>query len=62
MVDLKLMLYTGNLHREPPGVGLVEKVSGSFIGGWSWVCHPYIECATALSDMFIYVFVDQIFF
>ena len=20
------------------------------IGGWSWVCHPYIESATALSD------------
>ena len=26
-------------------------VSGSCIGGWSWVCHSKIESATTLSDM-----------
>ena len=23
------------------------------VGRWSWVCHPYIESATALSDIFV---------
>ena len=32
-----------SLHREPLEVGLVEKLS---IGGWNWVCHPYIVSAT----------------
>ena len=42
------MLYTQvSLHKKPPEVGLVVEVC---IGGWSWVCHPYIESATTLSD------------
>ena len=35
MVDFNLMLY---------------KVSFDCIGGWSWVCPPYIESAIAHSD------------
>ena len=31
-------------HREPPEVGLVEKLTGSCIGGWSCACQPCIEC------------------
>ena len=35
MVDFKFdALYTGSLHREPPEVGLVKKLSGSL---YSWV-------------------------
>ena len=49
MVDFKLMLYTDK-SREPPEVGVVGKLTGSFIGGWSSACQPYIESATALSD------------
>ena len=38
-------------HREPPEVGLGEKLLGEVcIGGWSWVCQPYIESATTLPD------------
>ena len=38
-----------SLHREPPEVGLVEKLSG-ILCWWveQCVCHPYIESATAL--------------
>ena len=39
-----------SLHAELPEVRLVEKLSGSL---WSWVCHPYIESATALSYYFL---------
>ena len=44
------MLYQVSLHREPPEVGLVEKYPEVCISGWSCLCHPYIESATALSD------------
>ena len=36
-----------SLHREPPEVGLVEKVSGSL---YCWVELGVIESATTLSD------------
>ena len=51
--DSRLQIWCSilvSLHREPPEFELVEKLSGHFIGGWSCVCHPYIESATALSD------------
>ena len=45
------MLYT--VKSEPPEVGLVKKLTGVCIGGWSSACQPYIESATALSDLII---------
>ena len=47
-----------SLHREPPEFGLVETLSVSLYGGWSWVCHPYIQSATALSDKWILSYLD----
>ena len=50
IVDFKFnALYRVSVHRKPPEVGLVEKLSGSLVGG-NWVCHPYIESATTLFD------------
>ena len=38
-----------SLHREPPEVGLVEKLTGNLYE-WNSTCQPYIESATALHD------------
>ena len=37
------------LHREPPEVGLVERLSGSF-SWWGELSVPSIESGTAFSD------------
>ena len=29
---------------------MVDFKFGKSSCGWSWVCHPYVECATALSN------------
>ena len=53
MVDFKFDALYRSLNREPPEVGLVEKLTKSLY--WC-VCQPYIESATALSDILFYVF------
>ena len=51
MVDFKFVQVS--LHREPPEVGLVEKLYPEIcIGGWSCVYQPYIESTTALSGIY----------
>ena len=46
MVDFKFDSH----HRAPTEVGIVEKFI--LVGGAvSWVCHPYIESVTTLSDV-----------
>ena len=50
MVDFKFDALYGSLNREPPEVGLVEKVTRSLYR-WVELCVP-----TALSDMLFYVF------
>ena len=40
-----------SLHREPPEVGLVEKLTGSLYWWVEQKCQPYIESATALPDI-----------
>ena len=51
MVDFKFDALHVCLHREPPEVGLVEKLSGRLYW-WMELCAnlEYIENATALSD------------
>ena len=44
------MLLQVSLHREPPEVGLVEKLTKICISGGNSMCQPYIESATTLSD------------
>ena len=57
-VDFKFdALYTiqVSLHREPPEVGLVKKLTGSLYSGWNSTCQPYIESAAAFSYVIVHL-------